>query len=295
MDKKKSFTIGEASRICDIPASTLRYYDQINLVKPPIVGASNNYRYYTYREIAELRIIQDFRELGFSIPAIQDVLKKGDRTLQLELMNGKRKEIMEEISALKEKSNIIANRIQKLKNRDLLNNISEEKDAAIEIKYIPRRRVTSLRKQSLQTSLDLYIQYFNELINLGYKAGVKHFSGFALVHHHVNLTIPYNQEEYGKAEKDVEVCGIISKEQHVGELEINYFKEGLYFSMITRGMAGKEGFEKLYHYIQAWLKKGGYAAAGPLIDILHADMTDLHPDKINENIITEVQILIKEC
>jgi hypothetical protein len=46
-------TIGEFSKICRVSPKTLRYYDQIGLLKPSQVSSDSGYRYY---EVAPSKI-----------------------------------------------------------------------------------------------------------------------------------------------------------------------------------------------------------------------------------------------
>ena len=57
--------IGEAARQCELPAKTIRYYEDIDLVRPGRL--ENGYRDYSDRDIHTLRFLQRSRSLGFSI------------------------------------------------------------------------------------------------------------------------------------------------------------------------------------------------------------------------------------
>lgn len=57
--------IGEAARQSDLPPKTIRYYEDINLIKP--TRASNGYRDYSDSEVHRLRFLQQSRSLGFTI------------------------------------------------------------------------------------------------------------------------------------------------------------------------------------------------------------------------------------
>ena len=39
-------SIGEFSKICQVSAKTLRYYDEIGLLRPEEINPENGYRYY---------------------------------------------------------------------------------------------------------------------------------------------------------------------------------------------------------------------------------------------------------
>ncbi len=57
--------IGEAARQSELPPKTIRYYEDIALVKPS--RSSNGYRDYSENDIHRLRFLQRSRSLGFTI------------------------------------------------------------------------------------------------------------------------------------------------------------------------------------------------------------------------------------
>lgn len=57
--------IGEASRRSGLPPKTIRYYEEVGLVRP--ARAHNGYRDYRERDVHVLRFLQRSRSLGFSI------------------------------------------------------------------------------------------------------------------------------------------------------------------------------------------------------------------------------------
>lgn len=57
--------IGLASEKSGLPAKTIRYYEEIDLIKPG--RADNGYRDYSDNDIHRLRFLQRSRSLGFSI------------------------------------------------------------------------------------------------------------------------------------------------------------------------------------------------------------------------------------
>ncbi|WP_419959912.1 MerR family transcriptional regulator [Psychrobacillus sp. BM2] len=68
------FTIGKVSKYCSISIKTLRYYDEIGLLKPALVSEENNYRYYTEVEIQKIPLIKYYKELGFKLDDIKSLL-----------------------------------------------------------------------------------------------------------------------------------------------------------------------------------------------------------------------------
>ena len=51
------FSIGEMSKLMNIPVKTLRYYDEIGLFKPHEVNRHTGYRYYSTEQFEQLDTI----------------------------------------------------------------------------------------------------------------------------------------------------------------------------------------------------------------------------------------------
>jgi DNA-binding transcriptional MerR regulator/predicted N-acetyltransferase YhbS len=66
--------IGDFSRLSRTPVSTLRYYDEIGLLKPVEVDHFTGYRSYTFDQLARLNRILALKELGFSLEEIARLL-----------------------------------------------------------------------------------------------------------------------------------------------------------------------------------------------------------------------------
>lgn len=70
-------TIGEAARRSGCNASTIRYYERIGLLEPPL-RSDSGYRYYDEAALDRLTFVSKARALGFSIAGVADLLKLAD-------------------------------------------------------------------------------------------------------------------------------------------------------------------------------------------------------------------------
>jgi DNA-binding transcriptional MerR regulator len=68
------YRIGEFSRLTQIPVKTLRYYDEIGLLRPARVDRFTGYRYYSPAELERLNRILVFRDLGFSLGQVRTLV-----------------------------------------------------------------------------------------------------------------------------------------------------------------------------------------------------------------------------
>ena len=101
------YRIGDFANMVNISVRTLRYYDEIGLLKPEIVDKFTNYRYYTDDNIVEARFITLLKEVGFTLQEIIDYKKflnnyddNEDGTNQFLLK--KQQQISEEMERLQE-------------------------------------------------------------------------------------------------------------------------------------------------------------------------------------------------
>ncbi|MEH7609997.1 MerR family transcriptional regulator, partial [Gottfriedia acidiceleris] len=69
---KEYFTIGEVSKLFQIKIGTLRYYDQIGLLRPEFIDKKTNYRYYSTQQFERLNSIKYLRALDLPINEIID-------------------------------------------------------------------------------------------------------------------------------------------------------------------------------------------------------------------------------
>lgn len=79
------FKIGEFSKLVQVSVPTLRYYDQLGLLKPVHVDPLTGYRYYSASQLPRLHRILALRALGFSLEQIATALDEG---LTIEQMRG---------------------------------------------------------------------------------------------------------------------------------------------------------------------------------------------------------------
>ncbi len=69
--------IGEFSKLAQVPIATLRYYDQMGLLKPLQVDRFTGYRYYSVSQLPRLNRILALKGLGFSLEQIAEALEDG--------------------------------------------------------------------------------------------------------------------------------------------------------------------------------------------------------------------------
>ena len=72
-----AFTVKQVAAMSGVSVRTLHFYDATGLLKPAYVGA-NGYRFYEESQLLTLQQILFYRELGFELKRIKEVLLRED-------------------------------------------------------------------------------------------------------------------------------------------------------------------------------------------------------------------------
>jgi len=67
------YTVQKLGRLAGISTRTLRYYDEIGILKPARINSSG-YRIYGKEEVDRLQQILFYRELGVSLDSIKNII-----------------------------------------------------------------------------------------------------------------------------------------------------------------------------------------------------------------------------
>ena len=63
--------IGEMAKLCGVSIETLRYYDKENILTPDRVDEKSGYRYYSNESVEKYRLIEQLKELEFTLDEIR--------------------------------------------------------------------------------------------------------------------------------------------------------------------------------------------------------------------------------
>lgn len=86
------YTINKVAKLSGISARTLRYYDEIGLLKPARISSSN-YRIYESQQIDKLQQILFYKRLGFELEKIKLILNN-DNYSNIDALNEHKKKLL---------------------------------------------------------------------------------------------------------------------------------------------------------------------------------------------------------
>ncbi|ALV03362.1 MULTISPECIES: MerR family transcriptional regulator [Bacillus] len=119
---KNFFSIGEVSRLFHVKISTLRYYDEIGLLKPAYKDKQNNYRYYSTEQFERLDTIKYLRALGLPINKLLDFYNSHNADTLIQLLKNQKTEIdrkKRELELIEKKITRRLNKIEDAVNKPL--------------------------------------------------------------------------------------------------------------------------------------------------------------------------------
>lgn len=263
--------IGDFSRLSRVSIKTLRYYDEVCLLKPAQVDQYTGYRYYTYDQLPRLNRILALRDLGFSLEEIGQLLSDDLPAGQLRgMLKLRQAEIRQRVQTETERLLRVEARLRQIEQEEVMSKYD------VVIKKVEPLKIAGLRG-TVPTPPDqgmLWRELESYLATL-----------------HVDPTGPclslYYDEEYKEVDWDIEVCEPVegdvpgSDRVNVRELDgVDTMACVVYHGpFVTIGQA--------YEAILKWIGESGYHIVGPCREVYLRAAEDGNQD--DPETVTEIQ------
>ncbi|MHC5229446.1 MerR family transcriptional regulator [Enterococcus sp. LJL99] len=183
------FKIGEFSKLSQVSVRMLRYYDEMNLLKPSEVDKSTGYRLYSANQLSILNQIVFLRDSGFNVSEISKYINSEESEYVLDQLTNKFNEIKKQIAV----QQLQLNKIELAKREIKLGQNTMYYEVVI--KVIPSYEVLALRKNIANYYCEG--ELWEELFSFAKKQQIV-FTG--------NSFSIYHDEEYKETDVDVELC-----------------------------------------------------------------------------------------
>ena len=134
---KKTYSIGEMSRICNVSKKALRFYDEKGLISS-LRHDCNNYRVYTHDEMLMVLVLKYYKQMGFKLDEMKDFIASGTSNLpssMREAFDDKLIEIQKEQVALRRCEESLRDWIGLLREAEL---VIAKGVTEVSVKYVPQ-------------------------------------------------------------------------------------------------------------------------------------------------------------
>ncbi|MFV0402082.1 MAG: MerR family transcriptional regulator [Oscillospiraceae bacterium] len=264
-------SIGNFSKVSNVTTKTLRYYDEIGLIKPAHINTENGYRYYDVSQLETILLINRLKQYSFSLEEISAVLgARYDDTLLFSLLRQKRQsthEKMEELGAMLEH---LETDIQ---------NLERGIDIMAYLENIEVKLVDMAPKNILFVKEVISVEDYGKMMGRLFETI-----------HRENLTpvgdpmTIYHEAEFNPASSLMEVA-IPVKEVVTGTRE---FAPGLCAISTLKGPYSE--LPSVYAKLNEWMEKEGYSIASAPFEVYITNPQDTQP----KDYVTEVYIPVKK-
>jgi effector-binding domain-containing protein len=270
------FKIGDFSRLSRISVKTLRYYDEIGLLKPVKVDQFTSYRYYSADQLPRLNYIIALKDMGLSLEEVATLVNNDLTPHQMRDIFVLKK------GELRRRVNEEQRRLEQVEK--LLGQLEKEgamPDYQVTIKKLEPQLIASIR-DILPTYGDVGPLYGEIFKYLGKKFVFKPAGSPMMICH---------DGEYKESDVDVEVAVPIGKNISGSDRVKVYELPGVDEAACTIYKGPYEGISEAYNALMSWIEGNGYQIIGNDRELYLTD-----PSKVkdpSENI-TEIQFPVKK-
>jgi len=270
------FKIGDFSKLSQVSVKTLRYYDEIGLLKPIEIDRFTGYRYYSASQLSRLNRILLLKDLGLSLDQIGRLLQSD---LPPDQLRGMLKLRQAEIERSIEEEGARLARVAALINHiEQENTIMSQYDVVI--KKVAPVRIASVR--DVVANYGAQGELWNELETYLAQQNVKPVAPC--------ITVDHN-EGYKERDVELEVCEVIdaplaaTARVRVSELPpIEQMACTVHHGPFNQL---SQGYQALMH----WVEANGYRFCGPSREV-YLQVGSSSDDSTN---VAEIQIPVEKA
>lgn len=276
MIEKEYYTIGEVSKICNISAKALRYYDQIGIISPDFINEENGYRYYCKETLLNVPVLKYYKQLGFKLEQMKDLLSGNAYHVVRHSLHNKIDELKAEEQELHDSLISVQDWFELVQEAQLVAN-NQIRD--ISVKYMPEMTYCYMDQE-------FRYDYMDSIINIPWTN--------YLEAHNEKITGPVilsfdSFEE--KAEGKSRSCRIIQKAVRPNSESPIQIREGAQMVASIYYIGNFENIDQEYARIREWAKLRGYVCEGKCYERY---VVDYWTTRNQKDFVTEIMVPLRK-
>lgn len=266
--------IGDFSKLSQVSIKALRLYNEIGLLKPISVDRFTGYRFYSASQLPRLNRILAFKDLGFSLEQISQLLNEEISPEQMRgMLRLKQANLQQQIEEEQSRLLRVAARLKQIEQENVMS------DYEVVIKKLEPITVASIRE--ILPNYSMICKLFQELYAYLGQQGITKFEYDAGIWH-----------DYGYKESDVDGEAVLAVPSSVkGNERIKVYELQGYDAIACVVHQGSyRELPNAYQHLLTWIENNGYRCIGANREFYIQGGTDLD----NESYITEIQFPIEK-
>ncbi len=270
------FKIGDFSKLSQLTVKTLRYYDELGLLKPVSVDHFTGYRYYSADLLPRLNRILALKDLGLSLNQILALLNDNLSAEQIRgMLRLKQVEVQERVEDEQARLARVEARLRQIEEEGKM------PTHEVVIKKVPALRIASVR--GIIPTYSQQAQLWSELEAYLAQNGLRPKGPCLAL---------YYDTEYKEHDVDAEVCEPIGANLRGNELVKVYNLPAVetMASVVHKGTFST--LSQAYNAIMAWVQANGYRIAGPNREIYVKTGEPVQQD--DPSYVTEIQFPVEK-
>ncbi|HWB09557.1 MAG TPA: MerR family transcriptional regulator [Pirellulales bacterium] len=265
------FTIGELSKLTQLPVKTLRFYHEQGLLVPSYVDPDTGYRYYDQRHVETARAIVYLRNLEFSLSDIGQILDSSRDEDLLAVLLRQQSIVKERIKGLRKAAKSLDQFIvEERKARNMASTANE-----VQEKVLTPCLVGGIRTRGRYSDCGPLFG------RLGRSLG-RHICGSAMMLHY--------DCEYREDDADFEACMPVRRTLEAAGIDVRELPGGRCVSLVHRGPYDQLGHS--YAQVFKYINDHKYKALSPSREVYLKGPGMIFKGN-PENYLTEIQILVE--
>ena len=271
------FKIGDFSKLSQVSVRTLRYYEEMGLLKPVEVDRFTSYRYYSVDQLPRLNRILALKDLGFSLEQITQLLDEGLPPAQIRgMLRMRQAEIREQVEEEQARLARVEARLRQIEQENTMSTYD------VIIKKIEPQTVASLR-EVIPVPQDVGKMFDKMFAYLGQR-GVRPAGPPSAIWH---------DPDYHEGDIDTEVAVPITEALPDSGGVKTVQLPGVANMACAIHQGSYEGFSQAYAAIMGWIAANGYRVAGPIREIYLRGPGPTPTDP--STYITEIQVPVEKA
>ena len=263
--------IGEFSALSRVSVKTLRYYDEVGLLRPVRIDPESGYRYYAASQLPRLYRLLALKDLGFALDRIAQALDEG---VSVDALRGM---LMLRQAEQEERLRLESERLIRLKA--LLQLIEREgvRAGGVVLKEVAPQPMASIRDvisnyRTVGVLFERLFQAFGTVVPQGLGVAIWH------------------DAEYKEQDPDVEAGIYLKQSVHVqAPVVIRELPAATVASVVHHGAFNR--IAEVYLAILHWIEANEYRLAGPARELFLR--VSLPVSRDDESNVTEIQLPVE--